>query len=189
MLISINYLSWVWSDVYQTSFKSCRDFHIIFIFTNRITLKFWVLCYFCIPEFDTLLCINPFVPNAPFLYLLEISENRKDFWCFQGVEKGCIWIDWVKKVCDVGSFCDVFREKRESALGTNGLMCIYYSKMTDKAGPRIHFYINLPLNSEHIFEKKQSNNILLLTVRTRKAVALPTKRVRTSSSISWLSFE
>ena len=189
MLISINYLSWVWSDVYQTSFKSCRDFHIIFIFTNRITLKFWVLCYFCIPEFDTLLCINPFVPNAPFLYLLEISENRKDFWCFQGVEKGCIWIDWVKKVCDVGSFCDVFREKRESALGTNGLMCIYYSKMTDKAGPRINFYINLPLNSEHIFEKKQSNNILLLTVRTRKAVALPTKRVRTNSSISWRSYE
>ena len=24
----------------------------------------------------------PFVPNAPFLYPLKISENRKVFWCF-----------------------------------------------------------------------------------------------------------
>ena len=35
--------------------------------------------------------INPFVPNAPFLYPLKISENRKVFWYFQGVEEGCIW--------------------------------------------------------------------------------------------------
>ena len=32
---------------------------------------------------------NPFVPNAPFLYLTV-------FWCFQGVEKGCIGNEWVK---------------------------------------------------------------------------------------------
>ena len=42
--------------------------------------------------------INPFVPNAPFLYPLKTSENRKVFWCFQGVEKGCIGKIWVK-VC------------------------------------------------------------------------------------------
>ena len=35
-------------------------------------------------------CVNPFVPNAPFLYPLKTSENRKVFWCFQGVDKGCI---------------------------------------------------------------------------------------------------
>ena len=39
---------------------------------------------------------NPFVPNAPFLYPLKSSENRKVFWCFQGVEKGCIRNEWVK---------------------------------------------------------------------------------------------
>ena len=33
--------------------------------------------------------INLFIHNAPFLYLLK-TENRKVFWCFQGVEKGCI---------------------------------------------------------------------------------------------------
>ena len=33
--------------------------------------------------------INPFVSNAPFLY-------GKGFWCFQGVEKGCIGNEWVK---------------------------------------------------------------------------------------------
>ena len=32
---------------------------------------------------------NPFVPNAPFLYLLKTSENRKE------VEKGCIGNKWV----------------------------------------------------------------------------------------------
>ena len=30
-------------------------------------------------------CINPFVPNAPFLYPLKKLENRKVFWCFQGL--------------------------------------------------------------------------------------------------------
>ena len=41
--------------------------------------------------------INPFVPNAPFLYNLKASENLTDFLCFQGVEKGCIeneWVNW-----------------------------------------------------------------------------------------------
>ena len=39
--------------------------------------------------------INPFVPNAPFLYNLKASENLTDFLCFQGVEKGCIGNEWV----------------------------------------------------------------------------------------------
>ena len=39
--------------------------------------------------------VNPFVPIAPFLYPLKTSENRKVFWCFQGVEKGCIGNEWV----------------------------------------------------------------------------------------------
>ena len=40
-------------------------------------------------------CINPFVPNAPFLYPLQTSENLTVF-CFQGVEKGYIGNEWVK---------------------------------------------------------------------------------------------
>ena len=39
--------------------------------------------------------INPFFPNAPFLYLQKTSENFTVFWCFQGVEKGCIENEWV----------------------------------------------------------------------------------------------
>ena len=38
---------------------------------------------------------HPLVPNAPFLYPLKTSENRKVFWCFQGVEKGYIGNKWV----------------------------------------------------------------------------------------------
>ena len=33
---------------------------------------------------------NPLAPNLPFLYPLKISEILTVFWCFQGVEKGCI---------------------------------------------------------------------------------------------------
>ena len=38
---------------------------------------------------------NPVVSNTLFLYPLKTSENRKVFWCFQGIEKGCIRNKWV----------------------------------------------------------------------------------------------
>ena len=41
--------------------------------------------------------LNPLVPNAPFLYPLKTSENLKVFWCFYGVQKGCIGNQWVKE--------------------------------------------------------------------------------------------
>ena len=34
--------------------------------------------------------INPFVPNAPFLYPLKTSGNQKVFWYSEGVEKVCM---------------------------------------------------------------------------------------------------
>ena len=49
---------------------------------------------------------NPFVTNAPFPYPLEMSENRKAFWCFQGVEKGCIGNEWVKLLLSK-EFCNL----------------------------------------------------------------------------------
>ena len=42
--------------------------------------------------------INPFVPNAPFLYPLRTLEILMVFWCFQGVENRCIGNKWVKLV-------------------------------------------------------------------------------------------
>ena len=44
---------------------------------------------------DYVYSVNPFVPNAPFLYPLKTSENCKVFWCFQGLEKGYIGNEWV----------------------------------------------------------------------------------------------
>ena len=38
---------------------------------------------------------SPFVPNAPFLYPLKTSENLTVFRCFQELEKGYIWNEWV----------------------------------------------------------------------------------------------
>ena len=40
---------------------------------------------------------NLFAPNASFLYPLKTSENLTVFLCFQGVEKGCIGNECVKK--------------------------------------------------------------------------------------------
>ena len=37
---------------------------------------------------------NPFVPNAPCLYPMKTTEHLTVFWCFQGVEKGCIKKEW-----------------------------------------------------------------------------------------------
>ena len=56
------------------------------VFLNRTPLIF-----FC-PR-----SLKPFVYNAPFLYPLKASENLKVFWCFQGVEKGCIGNEWVNE--------------------------------------------------------------------------------------------
>ena len=41
--------------------------------------------------------INPFVPNATFLYPLKTSENRKVSYCFQRIAKGCIESKYVNK--------------------------------------------------------------------------------------------
>ena len=43
--------------------------------------------------------INPFVPNASFLYPLKTTENYKVFWCFQWVEKRCTGNEWVIFFC------------------------------------------------------------------------------------------
>ena len=39
--------------------------------------------------------INPFVPHATFLYPLKASEKLTIFWFFPGVEKRCVWKEWV----------------------------------------------------------------------------------------------
>ena len=35
--------------------------------------------------------INPFVPNAPFIYPQKTSENLTVFWCFQGSRERVHW--------------------------------------------------------------------------------------------------
>ena len=45
---------------------------------------------------NSIFMLNPFAHNAPFLYPLKTLENVTAFWCFQGLEKGCIGNKWVK---------------------------------------------------------------------------------------------
>ena len=40
--------------------------------------------------------INPFIPNATFLHPLKTLENLTVFWCFKGIQKGCIGNKCVK---------------------------------------------------------------------------------------------
>ena len=72
-------------------FKSITEYHfpwILLISPRIMKIEIWrMMCRNV--EF------NPFVPNAPFLYPLKASENRKVFRCFQGVEKGCTGNKWV----------------------------------------------------------------------------------------------
>ena len=58
------------------------------LYNDYTCLKWSVICLW-----NLLRLFNPFVPNAPILYPLKTSENRK---VFQGVEKGCIGNKWVK---------------------------------------------------------------------------------------------
>ena len=39
--------------------------------------------------------LNPFVPDVTFLYPRKTLGNPTVFWCFQGVERGCIGNEWV----------------------------------------------------------------------------------------------
>ena len=59
---------------------------------NRKVLNSIVQYYGCKCRVESRYPLNPFVPNAPFLY-------RKVFWCFQGVKKGCIGNEWVNCEC------------------------------------------------------------------------------------------
>ena len=57
-----------------------------------------IIWYNCLKRvIVVILPINPFVPNAPFLYPLKTSENCNVFWCFQGIEKGCVGNKWVNE--------------------------------------------------------------------------------------------
>ena len=57
-----------------------------------------ISCQWSLPISLIMYWLNPFVPNAPFFYSLKTSENPKVFWCFQGVEKGCIGNEWLNKM-------------------------------------------------------------------------------------------
>ena len=49
------------------------------------------------PQKGRIFYFNLFFPKAPFLYLLK-TEKCKVFWCFQGVEKGCVGTELVNRL-------------------------------------------------------------------------------------------
>ena len=59
---------------------------------------------------------NPFVPNAPFLYPLKTSGNRKVLRCFQGVEKGYTGNKWANLLNCERSFTYVHNSSHSTFL-------------------------------------------------------------------------
>ena len=59
---------------------------------------------------------NPFVPNVPFLYPLKTLENLTAFWCFQGVEKGCIGNKLVKQESLYMWMCGIIYTSRHKSI-------------------------------------------------------------------------
>ena len=100
-------------------------------FINEMGVKWWLL-------FSSL---NPFVPNACFLYPLKTLGNRKVFWCFQGVEKGCNGKEWVN-YSDILKYNDRIHGNREKSYiskverrllsrgrGLNSLVGVHFSTL------------------------------------------------------------
>ena len=66
-------------------------FPLNFLFSIMAIISFITLAFL-----RNHLYINSLVPNSPFLYPLKHRKTLTVFWCFQGIEKGCIWNEWVK---------------------------------------------------------------------------------------------
>ena len=84
---SVFFYDWSVTGFYMkhnTDLKWIKPFHATAVFLYPS--KFQKNSGFLITRYNSR--VNPFVPNAPFLYSLV-------FWCFQVVEKGCIGNEWV----------------------------------------------------------------------------------------------
>ena len=67
--------------------------------------------------------LNPFVPNAPFLYPLKTSENLTVFLCFQELQKECIG----DKCVNPFQPCVAFRIETSYLIFTENPMTGFYS--------------------------------------------------------------
>ena len=92
--------------------------------------------------------ISPFFSNALFFYPLKTSEKRKVFRYFQGVEKGCIGNEWVKKHSDIRivtrSICGRSIRRRSSSVQvhviTNFRRAIHFVDLHIFSHCRIFFF-------------------------------------------------
>ena len=85
------------------SATSAGKFYLLFL-PEVLFLKSFLRTFSGILNVYSKLKINPFVPNAPFFYPLKTAENLSVFWCFQGIEKGCIGNEWGKSAGEKEAF-------------------------------------------------------------------------------------
>ena len=98
---SLEPLTYCWNVTRLRLFYQYQYVHLnwlswfLFFIIVGVSLSILIDCMIFVSAFPY---FNPFVRNAPFLYPLKISENRKVFWCLQRIEKGCLCNKWVKRM-------------------------------------------------------------------------------------------
>ena len=89
---------------------------------NETNKSIWTLNHLTI-FYTMVTLVKPFITSTPFLYPLKASENLTVFWCFQGIEKGCIgnglghnWVqEWLKdgfQITMTPKYCPVFKKRQ-----------------------------------------------------------------------------
>ena len=141
---------WVTLDkVIIPFFKTTLLFHLTIYFNGK-NLNPWILAYLS-------LLIDPFVPYAPFLYLMKTSENLAVF-CFRGVEKGWIANEWVNPT-------SLDKEWITDGNNSDRIVGIFIYSITSM---KIQFHIN-PSHSSYISQKTlKRGNQECLTILTEK---------------------
>ena len=76
--------------------------------------------------------LNPFFPNASFLYLLNTSGNLTVF-CFHGIENGCVGKEWFKtfeKIPVISLYW--FALQKQTSIFRRQIYGLFYSKFSEK---------------------------------------------------------
>ena len=84
-----------WLSAFFLERKLSENTYLYFLYKKTISWRFENYVIILLRSHHNL---HPFVPYAPFLYPLKTSENRKNFWCFLGLEKGCTGNEWVESI-------------------------------------------------------------------------------------------
>ena len=78
----------------QSFYRKQRSSRVVKTTNEVRSFSFFKIIYSSTLAFVTFLLSHSFPMHPSFLYPLKTSKNLTVFWCFQGLEKGCIGNKW-----------------------------------------------------------------------------------------------